>query len=90
MPRGEVALARIDVRHTLDGCEPGIELLEPLAERGVQVLNRAPALLAVHDKLRTARLLSVVGVPHPETKHLTSVHELLELEPPLVVKPRFR
>ena len=89
MHRGELALARIDVRHTLDGCEPGIDLLEPLAGRGVHVLNRARALLAVHDKLKTARRLSAAGIPHPETQHITSVQELLELEPPLVVKPRF-
>jgi RimK family alpha-L-glutamate ligase len=86
---GDVALVRLDVRRTLDGCEPGLDLLEPLERRGVEVLNRAPALLAAHDKLRTSRVLPAAGLAHPHTEHITSVHELLEVEPPVVVKPRF-
>ena len=86
---GDVALVRLDVRRTLDGCEPGLDLLEPLERRGIEVLNRAPALLAAHDKLRTSQILPAAGLPHPRTGHITSVHELLDLEPPVVVKPRF-
>lgn len=86
---GDVALARIDVLPTLDGVEPGLELLEALEGRGVQLLNRADPLLGVHDKWRTAVLLRSAGVPHPWTEHVRTVPELLELEPPLVVKPRF-
>lgn len=86
---GDVALARIDVRRTLDGVEPGLDLLEPLALRGVRVLNPARALLTVHDKLRTSAALRAAGVPHPWTEHVRNAHELLRLEPPFVVKPRF-
>lgn len=86
---GDVALARIDVRSTLDGVEPGLELVDALERRGVTVLNRADALLCVHDKLRTARALHAVGLPHPWTERIRSGRELLELEPPFVVKPRF-
>ena len=87
--RGDTALARIDVRRTLDGVEPGLDLLDPLEQRGIHLLNRGPALLTVHDKLRTALALRAAGVPHPWTEHVLTVHELLALEPPFVVKPRF-
>jgi RimK family alpha-L-glutamate ligase len=52
-------------------------------------LNRLASLLATHDKLLSARLLSAAGIPHPRTRHL--VHPLLpaSVEPPIVVKPRF-
>lgn len=86
---GDQALMRLDVRRTLDGVEPGLDLLEPLELRGVRVLNRASSLLAVHDKLRTAAALRAVALPHPATEHVRTVHELLELTPPFVVKPRF-
>src|SRR6266516_4375462 len=46
---GDVALARLDVRETLDGIEPGIDDVERLAARGVRVLNPPRALLAAHD-----------------------------------------
>ena len=36
---GDVALARLDVRESLDGVEPGIDDVERLAARGVRVLN---------------------------------------------------
>src|SRR2546423_5386860 len=62
---GDVALARLDVRPSLEGVEDGIAVLGSLAAYGVRVLNPAGALLACHDKLLTARLLRRAGVPHP-------------------------
>lgn len=86
---GDVVLGRIDVRRTLDGLEPGLLALLALGRRGVRVLNRPYALLAAHDKLRTARLLAAAGLPHPVTLHLRSGDSLPELALPLVLKPRF-
>jgi [lysine-biosynthesis-protein LysW]--L-2-aminoadipate ligase len=86
---GDVALARLDVLPTLDGCEAGLDLLRALMARGVRVLNRPRALLRAHDKLRTARLLERLGLPHPRTRHVRRISELLAVEPPLVAKPRF-
>jgi RimK family alpha-L-glutamate ligase len=86
---GDVALIRLDVLPTLDGIEPGLERAAELAAAGVRVLNVADALLAVHDKLETARRLQVAGVPHPPTAKLARVDEPLPLAPPLVLKPRF-
>jgi RimK family alpha-L-glutamate ligase len=86
---GDVALARIDVAPTLDGAEPGLEVLFELEHRGVRVLNRSEALLAAHDKLLTARALEGHGLPHPRTQWVPSPAETLELTPPLVLKPRF-
>ena len=54
---GDVALVRIDVRESLDGVEPGLELMDALAEGGVRILNTPEALLGAHDKLETDRLL---------------------------------
>ena len=62
---GDAAIGRIDVLPTLDGVDDGIWVLGALAARGVTVLNGAPALLAAHDKLLTARLLRRAGLPHP-------------------------
>jgi len=53
------------------------------------VLNQPRALLRAHDKLRTARLLGRLGLPHPQTRHVRRISELLAVGPPLVVKPRF-
>ena len=86
---GDVALARIDVRTTLDGLEPGLLALVTLRQRGVLVLNRPSALLAAHDKLRTARLLGAAALPHPRTLHLRKGDPLPRLALPLVLKPRF-
>jgi RimK family alpha-L-glutamate ligase len=85
---GDVALGRIDVRPTLDGPEPGLEVLQALEERGVFVLNRPGPLLSVHDKLATALRLAAHGIPHPRTAHIGSDgHAGLTF--PAVVKPRF-
>jgi [lysine-biosynthesis-protein LysW]--L-2-aminoadipate ligase len=85
---GDVVLARIDVRPTLDGVDPGLGAMGMLSERGVRVLNPPPALVAAHDKLETARLLACAGLPHPTTVHVTG--DVLPVLPlPVVVKPRF-
>jgi tetrahydromethanopterin:alpha-L-glutamate ligase len=87
---GDVALARLDVRQTLDGVEHGLGLLGPLAAKGVRVLNPPSAILASHDKLLTARALRLEQVPHPVTAYATPGEPLDgELDVPLVVKPRF-
>src|SRR5438270_10311817 len=64
---GDVALARLDVRDTLDGIESGTLELERLAAAGVHVLNGPGALVAAHDKLLTARALRLAALPHPHT-----------------------
>lgn len=86
---GDVALARLDVLPSLDGVEPGLELLPELERGGVLLLNRPEALLGAHDKLETARLLGEAGLPHPPTWHLPAGCPLPELDFPLVLKPRF-
>jgi RimK family alpha-L-glutamate ligase len=86
---GDVALGRIDVRRTLNGLEPGLLALLALARRGLRVVNQPAALLAAHDKLRTARLLAAAGLLHPHTVHLRSGDLLPEVALPLVLKPRF-
>lgn len=84
---GDVALGRLDVLPTLDGVEPGLLALLLLARRGVRVLNQAPAMLAAHDKLRTAALLRRAGLPHPETRHVRRGDP--PPSAPVVLKPRF-
>jgi RimK family alpha-L-glutamate ligase len=87
---GDVALGRLDVRPTLDGVERGIRLLGRLPARGVTVLNPPSTILACHDKLLTARALKLAGLPHPATAYAVPGRPLdAELEPPVVVKPRF-
>jgi RimK family alpha-L-glutamate ligase len=86
---GDTAIARIDIRATLDGLEAGLLELLTLIHRGVRVLNRPPVLLTTHDKLRTAGALAAAGVAHPRTFHLRPGEPLPRHELPLVVKPRF-
>jgi [lysine-biosynthesis-protein LysW]--L-2-aminoadipate ligase len=86
---GDVALARLDVLPTLDGVEPGLLAVLRLERRGVRVLNRAAALLAAHDKLRTARLLDAAALPRPRTTHISPHGEPAHVETPVVLKPRF-
>lgn len=86
---GDVAITRLDVLPTLDGLEPGIELVPELAERGIRVLNTPDALLAAHDKLLTAERLARAGLPTPWTQHIGPGVELPAIPFPCVVKPRF-
>jgi RimK family alpha-L-glutamate ligase len=86
---GDVALGRLDVLETLDGIQPGLWALDRLAALGVTVLNPRPTLAAAHDKLATAATLHDGGVPHPETVHVAPWVPSLDLDPPLVLKPRF-
>jgi ribosomal protein S6--L-glutamate ligase len=86
---GDVAVGRLDVLETLDGVELGLSVLERLELEGVTVLNRAPSLLAAHDKLLTEECLAAAGLPHPPTRHSESAERIRDLPLPLVVKPRF-
>jgi RimK family alpha-L-glutamate ligase len=86
---GDVAITRLDIRPTLDGIEPGIEIVEALEGRGVRLVNRAPAFLACHDKLVTAELLREAGLPHPWTLHIEPDERLPAVRVPCVLKPRF-
>jgi RimK family alpha-L-glutamate ligase len=86
---GDIAVGRLDVLPTLDGVEPGLWALERLAASGVTVLNGRRTLVAAHDKLMTAAALFEARVPHPRTVHVAAWKPLPELEPPLVLKPRF-
>jgi RimK family alpha-L-glutamate ligase len=86
---GDVAVTRLDVLPTLDGIEPGLELVPELVERGVRVLNTPDALLAAHDKLLTAERLSRAGIRVPRTEHLVAGAPLPAMAFPCVLKPRF-
>jgi RimK family alpha-L-glutamate ligase len=86
---GDAALARLDVLPTVDGMETGTWEVARLEAEGVRMLNRLRALLASHDKLLTARLLTEAGIPHPTTRHVSQPWLPAALEPPVVVKPRF-
>jgi RimK family alpha-L-glutamate ligase len=87
--RHDVAIGRIDVRASLDGAQPGLDVLSELELDGVRVINGADALLNAHDKLRTTRLLVDAGIPHPKTVHVRSPRDATGIRPPVVVKPRF-
>jgi RimK family alpha-L-glutamate ligase len=86
---GDLALGRLDVLETLDRVEPGLWDLHQLDERGVRVLNKPPTLLAAHDKLLTARMLTAANIAHPPTVHVSHPQAPVALDPPVVVKPRF-
>jgi len=86
---GDVAFARLDVLPTLDGIEPGMLAVLRLERRGVRLVNGSAALLRVHDKLRSARVLAEAGLPHPRTIHLTGADDVPDWSTPFVVKPRF-
>lgn len=86
---GDVALTRLDVRESLDGIERGGAELERLAANGVDVRNPPRALAVAHDKLLTARMLRLAGLPHPHTTLLSPAHPAVVPELPLVLKPRF-
>ena len=85
----DAAVGRLDVADSLDGVEDGLWALGTLAASGVRVLNRAGALLAVHDKLLTARVLGREGLPHPRTRMLHPDEPAPSWSGPVVVKPRF-
>jgi RimK family alpha-L-glutamate ligase len=87
--QGDVALLRLDVVPTLDGVEPGLQHAHTLEERGVRVLNRPDALLATHDKLLTAQVFGVAGIPHPWTAHVEPGGPIPDCPFPCVLKPRF-
>lgn len=86
---GDVALARLDVTRRLDGIEPGLIELDSLVHRGIRLLNHPFALVTAHDKVATARRLSVMGVPHPRTLAVEDWDRAVDVELPVVVKPRF-
>ena len=86
---GDVALARLDVRPSLDGIEPGLWSLRRLERQGVSVLNPPDALVAMHDKLETALRLRAVNLPHPRTAFLPAGASPSGIELPVVIKPRF-
>ena len=86
---GDVALARLDVKATIDGVEPGLWSLRKLQQRGVHVLNAPDALVAMHDKLVTAMRLRQVNLPHPQTGYLPVGASASGIDLPAVIKPRF-
>jgi RimK family alpha-L-glutamate ligase len=89
LDRGDVALARLDVREQLDGVEDGLWALERLQDAGVTVLNPPEAVLRAHDKLLTARVLRRAGLPHPRTTFVERHAPAPDLDFPAVLKPRF-
>ncbi|MDX6467945.1 MAG: [lysine-biosynthesis-protein LysW]---L-2-aminoadipate ligase [Gaiellaceae bacterium] len=86
---GDVALGRLDVREGLDGIESGAPELERLVSEGVRLLNPPSCLVAAHDKLLTARVLRLSGVPHPHSWLIAEGLPSAAPELPLVLKPRF-
>lgn len=89
LQEGDVAVARIDVRPTLDGIEPGLFALPPLQRRGVRVVNEPRSLIAAHDKAVTVRRLVAARLPHPSSVWVRTADAVPDLKPPVVVKPRF-
>jgi glutathione synthase/RimK-type ligase-like ATP-grasp enzyme len=89
LSRGDVALMRVDVRPTLDGVEAGLSVVPALRIAGVRILNPPWALIGAHDKVETARRLRRAGLPHPHTAPIFAGARPPDIEPPVVVKPRF-
>jgi glutathione synthase/RimK-type ligase-like ATP-grasp enzyme len=85
---GQVVLARLGACWTLDRLEPGLWKLPPLEQQGVKILNGPVALLAAHDKLSAALLLTRAGVAQPSTAHVRDA-SVPSFPPPYIVKPRF-
>jgi tetrahydromethanopterin:alpha-L-glutamate ligase len=86
---GDAAITRLDVLPTLDGVEPGLELVGELGRQGVRVINSPDGLMGAHDKLLTARRLAAAGIPHPWTIHVDRHGPFPAVPLPCVVKPRF-
>ena len=86
---GDVAIGRLDVVPTLDGIEPGLDLLEELRERDIRLLNSPESLISTHDKLATEAVFARAGLPRPRTWGIGPDATEADLEPPLVLKPRF-
>ena len=86
---GDLVVGRLDVRPTLDGIQSGLGRLLHLRERGIRVVNGADVLIATHDKLVTARLLSAASIPQPRWAAVTDAEAWPDFAPPYVVKPRF-
>jgi len=86
---GDLALGRLDVLGSLDGVERGMWVLDLLEQRGVCVLNSRASLALSHDKLATAEVLTLAGIPHPATTHVAPWREVGECRTPVVLKPRF-
>jgi RimK family alpha-L-glutamate ligase len=87
--RGDVALFRLDVLPSVDGFEPGLGCVPDLRSVGVRILNPPWAVLGAHDKLETARRLLAARLPHPRTTCVRHPLAPVDLEPPVVVKPRY-
>jgi [lysine-biosynthesis-protein LysW]---L-2-aminoadipate ligase len=88
-PRRWLALARLDVRATLDGIESGFFALRRAEDAGLTLLNPTRHLHACHDKLTTAFRLTEAGVAHPRTALVDGESALPSFTGPVVVKPRF-
>jgi ribosomal protein S6--L-glutamate ligase len=86
---GDVALGRLDVLTSLDGIEPGFWALDQIERNGVRLLNPPRAVVAAHDKLRTAEVLAAAGLPHPRTAAVVDGSVPDGFEFPVVVKPPF-
>lgn len=88
--RHDVVVNRLDVTASLDGIEPGLDIVSQLERSGVRIVNRPASLAVTHDKLATARWLESASIPQPRTIHVPfGVRSIPGVDPPLVLKPRF-